>query len=365
MEGIVDIKRILVVRNDTTTQWKNSSYILEKGELGVGWIQFDDKVMPITKIGNGKDLWINLPQNDYLLTEDQILTCDFGRHKIENGHVNAGGKGMLFSEWVLDALNAEIQPEIITPRITHFSIQSIGIDTNTCEVGSILNEIVWDAGADLGHYEFGTLEDKNNKIPDLDTTYTLSLGNTAIEGQSDLSLLNKSVITNIRIEEGKINYGPLKLSYSWGDSKNTPLTNLGNKANNKIYSNEMSMSIDIILEGYRERCFFGGINTDISDAVIRALDKTGYGYKGRTSHSFTVSPGSSQIVIASDARYPGPISILNTTASAEMIHNFIPSTIEVPGANGYESITYNVLTYTPANPYTKEANIIITLGQEE
>jgi hypothetical protein len=75
MDNIVNISRILVIRNDTTSKWEASTYILDKGELGIGWFSFVDengnnRSKPIVKTGNGKDLWNSLPQNDYILTEN-------------------------------------------------------------------------------------------------------------------------------------------------------------------------------------------------------------------------------------------------------------------------------------------------------
>ena len=43
MSNIVNIHQILVIRNDTTTKWESSKYILDKGELGIGWFSFVDK----------------------------------------------------------------------------------------------------------------------------------------------------------------------------------------------------------------------------------------------------------------------------------------------------------------------------------
>lgn len=360
MSNIVEIKRILVVRNDTSTKWEKSNYILEKGEIGVAWY---DKT-PITKTGNGVDTWSNLPQNDYVLTSDQMLTYSFGRHKTdESGSVNAGGKGMLFSEWVLDALKAEMQPKITKPGVVSFKVLSMGTDTGNHEIGSIVNQIVWEAATYQGEYEFGTMEDRNNKIPEVDNMYTISFNDQPLHEDSVLNNIPKSVNPNFYIaEETSVICGVLKFSYSWGDSKNTPVTNLGNKALYKVQNGSETKNIELKIDGYREGCFFGAIQNEVTQDSIRGLDKTGGNYISGKTYRFTILPGTNKIVIAYDARYSGPISILNTTVNAEMLNSFEVSELNISGANNYEPITYKVLTYIPAAPYKNSANIEFTLG---
>jgi hypothetical protein len=81
MNNIVQLDQILVIRNDTTTAWKTSKYILLKGEIGIAWLFVDNERKPIVKIGNGEDLWQDLPQSEYVFENDLHLTYDFGKHK--------------------------------------------------------------------------------------------------------------------------------------------------------------------------------------------------------------------------------------------------------------------------------------------
>ena len=137
MGELIKISKILVVRNDTTTNWETSSYILAKGEIGIGWWEVAGKMKPIVKVGNGIEPWMSLPQNDYMIPEDLILTRSFGKHIVENGSINAGGKGMTMSEWIVDSLKDDPSLEV-TPPSFKFVLKKYNTDTGTNEIGSVI-----------------------------------------------------------------------------------------------------------------------------------------------------------------------------------------------------------------------------------
>ena len=61
------INTIIVLRNDSTTDWAQSSYKLLPGEIGVGYMErsMEDgttKQVPIIKVGDGEHIWTELPQ---------------------------------------------------------------------------------------------------------------------------------------------------------------------------------------------------------------------------------------------------------------------------------------------------------------
>ena len=82
MDNMLNINRIIVLRDDDSVKWENSSLILEKGEIGIGRLQREDKIIPIVKLGNGSDKWVDLPQIEKVMLEDIMLTNDFGKYKI-------------------------------------------------------------------------------------------------------------------------------------------------------------------------------------------------------------------------------------------------------------------------------------------
>ena len=105
---------VLIVRNDKTTVWQNSTYKLEKGELGIGYY---DNGKVIVKIGaeDGSKAWKDCKQVEDILEKDLILTYNFGRHTTSNGFVNAGGTGMTVQEWLEDALSVTEDPTVTHP----------------------------------------------------------------------------------------------------------------------------------------------------------------------------------------------------------------------------------------------------------
>jgi hypothetical protein len=64
------IPRILIVRNDSTTAWEESSYILRKGEIGIAYLYDGDITKPIIKVGDGINIWTALPQAERVFETD-------------------------------------------------------------------------------------------------------------------------------------------------------------------------------------------------------------------------------------------------------------------------------------------------------
>ena len=112
------INRILILRNDNTTAWETSTYILEKGEMGVGYYRVEGNTSIITKIGDGKSTWRELPQTDRVITDNIVITSDFGKYKTTAGRAEIKTDGKLFSEWILDALTEVKEPELTPPNYT-------------------------------------------------------------------------------------------------------------------------------------------------------------------------------------------------------------------------------------------------------
>ena len=363
MSNVMNINRILVVRNDSTTSWEKSNYILIKGEIGIGWLETAEEQKPITKVGNGIDTWINLPQSEYVLQENLKLTHSFGRHQIENGSVDAGGIGMTISEWIKDALIERKDPIITEPTFIIKNIASY-TDTGTLEIGSNINEIVWKTETTPGNYEYGAYEDMDNKIPNSPMLYAISFN--VDDGQNSGSYVTPdgSFDPKYRIVSNQaIKYGDFSALCYWDDATNFAADNLGENSGKKLQQGEIKLTRELFVTGYREGCFYGGISEDITVDTIRKLSTTGKEYKAG-KFDFNISPGATKIVIAFPADKNGPTSIYNVSVNAEMLvgDNFTITQMDVPGANGYEPIAYKVLVYEPAKAYVNSTNIRVTLG---
>ena len=101
------INTILVLRNDQTTNWEKSTIIMQRGEVGIGYL---DNGNIIAKVGDGVHSWKDLSQLEGVFEDGITLTHDFGRYKINNGFVKAeDAKGMTTSQWLVHALSEVLE----------------------------------------------------------------------------------------------------------------------------------------------------------------------------------------------------------------------------------------------------------------
>ena len=69
---------VLIIKNGTATGWQNTNYRLQKGELGICYL---DSGNVIVKAGvDGSTAWANLPQVEGVFEEDLTLTYAFGKY---------------------------------------------------------------------------------------------------------------------------------------------------------------------------------------------------------------------------------------------------------------------------------------------
>ena len=392
------LNTIIVLRNGSKEAWEaDNSYRLQAGEVGVGYMTVAKTIdgetknvqVPIIKVGDGSDTaWKDLPQAEGVFEEDQILTYNFGRHTTSNGFVNAGGKGMTTSEWLLDALSETKDPAVGQPSFsmmvkTHNgksngTVLGYGIVTNTgtAEIGSKIKTISWDGTFSAGSYEFGS------KIGD--TKYTDTA--TGVTASYDVSCTKEGTFTDG--VDGTVTLNP-QISISstssaevakitnvctWGDSPRTPVNNVGAIVDSKrIKGSPSSKEITFSITGFREGFFFGTTSdvtatADLDSATIRGLAKTGAKYAAGTKN-MTVPVGASTIILACPAGSTGVTKVYNNTVNADMTTSFTKTEgISVGGADatatsiGDYAENYNVWTFTPAEAYGTETSLTVTLG---
>ena len=158
------INTIIILRNDSTTAWEKSDYVMEPGELGVGYLEREGKdTVVIVKTGDGEHSWKDLPQVEGVFENDLTLTYDFGRHKTSNGFVEVAAKGMTTSEWLLDALSEVQEPQITQPTIS-MSASVVGGG----EMGAYVTGIKWDGTFTDGSYQYGSVEKNDSTATGLD-----------------------------------------------------------------------------------------------------------------------------------------------------------------------------------------------------
>lgn len=386
------LSTILIIRNDGTTGWQDSDYCLQKGELGIEYL---DNGNVIVRSGvDGKTRWPNCPQVEGVLEENLKLNYDFGKYKTVNGYIDAGGKGMTISEWIKSCLQETKDPSIQQPTYT-LSTSTIGTDSGTYEIGSKVKTLAWNGNATTGSYEYGSKDSENN-------TYTKENGtgitksfemyhsedmNTRMGTTEDGTYTLKTFI-EIK-NDSSTNLGSITGTYSWNDSPRQPVNNVGDKVDGAIVSGSISKTANYSVTGYREGFFYGWFNsakevTDITGEGIRANTLTekvdGITYKTSKKYAstidskgkdtpitFTVQAGAATLFMAWPKGKPGVTNILNTTVNANMNEAFeinTPYDIEIGGFNNNYPDDYEMIVYTPATAYETVTELKITLGKE-
>lgn len=371
MEHIA-LDRLLIVRNDSSTNWESSTYILKKGEFGIGYIGPEEKQRAIVKIGNGVDLWVDLPTVDYTLPEDFIITYDFGRHKAGNSFVNAGGEGMLLSEWLQDALYQVRKPEVKYPD---FSAEA-KIKKYENEIGSRILDVEWKGEYFDAEYEFGT-KTSSDKFVETDPIFSVSyhgeiLGDT-ISGEARLET---EVIVD-SFEEKQ--YGEVLYHCAWGDAVHFPVNNIGEEVPERLVCHgEKEVILPIFAKGYREGCFYGPVNIEnfdeskINHWVVRNLQhRLGAAYAGQKGLECQVPANTTAFLIAVPENETGPYKVINESAGVQMWDKnlFDCVVINVGGADSSEenegkyAAPYKVFYYKPAYPYKNITHFTISLAE--
>lgn len=369
------LNTIIVLRNDQTTAWEESSHVMKKGELGVAYTA-DGKV--IVKAGDGVKTWKALPQVEGVFEDDLTLTYAFGKYTPDSTGsfvLNTAGKTM--SEVMLDAFAQEVYADLITSRPTaSFSVSGGG----SAEVGETHGSPK--ATLDLtatGTYKYsakdadGNVEQADikfteahikydgNKVaelaasnPNADLTYTLTLSGDALKYKDETDTYKF--------------YGTAK----HGDDVNRPLTNLGNfvgvDAEGKNFGTKdfeqatgyitgatvvNNQEKSVSYTGYR-KMFMGVVTADpaeVNSAFIRGLNKVSE-KAAKTSKEFTAAAGSKSFYVA----VPTSLTTAEPTFQYKFFGNWealggvaaLDGTVDVEGANSFEAKPYKVYKYTPA-----------------
>lgn len=344
------INTVIVLRNDQTTAWEKSEYVLLEGEVGIGYLEGGNV---IAKLGNGTDTWADLPQIEGVLEKDLILTYNFGRHNTTNGFVNAGGKGMTTRQWIEDALSEIKEPVITQPTIT---VDSATFTPSSGEVGTAITKINWTSTFTDGTYEYGSLENKtaNSGANTSASAWEVKIGDNTIGTNEDGSAaytgtLGDTAVTATVSVTATINAG----------AAYTPVNNVGAETTGKITgfddASTKTVAKTASVTGYRKP-FWGvlaagsAVDTSaLTSAVIRALPKSGTTTKGLPS-SIDVSVGSQMVIFAAKANtYSTLTATDNKAMNAEVGFTKVANAVKVEGANGFEAVDYDIW-YVDWNP---------------
>ena len=371
---IVRLERILIARNDGYTDWKNSAYVPQRGEYAIGFFKEGESERAIVKLGDGEHLWMDLPQTEYVFTENVRLSENFGKYKTELGSILTNSKGKTLSEWFFDAFSEVKQPNITRPTVKINNLKAI-TNTGDFEIGSEIIAFQWDVENSVSSYEYGSVYQDGTTNTHSVNAVTLLYDNSdqlfqeedvvsAKRFQGEANLANPEMLTR----EGNWVTKDFIANIDWSASPYYAVNNLQQITDLILLAGGAQDSLRLTLPVYREGCFFGGVNTfntsGVNSNFVRGLQKSGEGYAQKKIR-FVVPKNSTAVVIACPQDQVGVTSILNITAGAEMLAgNFKTiSNVSVDSAKpNLYSEKYKIWYYTPANKYQKDTEFEITLG---
>ena len=343
------INTVIVLRNDQTTAWENSEHVMLAGEVGIGYLPNGNV---IAKLGDGEHTWSSLKQLEGVLENDITLTYNFGRHVIKNGSVNAGGKGMTTSQWLIDALSEIKEPTIIKPDAS-LSASAVGGG----EIGSYITGLKWDGKVSYGSYEYGSVGHVGQSASGLSS--------------SDVSwaISNSHNIQTAATEDGTFTLGDNKIQIDSESPKEyaqitgvctldvtnarTPINNVGNATEGKITgfsdgNTQKSITASVSTSSYRKP-FWGVLapadvlNVDnLTSADIRGLSNSGTSNKGLPS-SIAVPAGSQMVIFAAKAgEYKSLVAKDAAAMNAVVSFEKVVNAVAVEGANGFTAADYDI-----------------------
>lgn len=364
------LNTIIVLRNDKSTAWADSEVVLREGELGVSYLE-NGNVM--VKAGDGINKFADLKQVESVLEEDITLTYNFGKHKTSNGYVEAGGKNMTMSQWIIDALSEILNPTINYPGAS-LAAGTITTDTGDKEIGSKITKFAWAGTPTYGSYKdnansgtYGTTADKTSNSTGLvagNFTWTITntldaqTGNTE-DGTFTLTSENYKQLN----DEASTTYAYLNGKVVLDASKaRVPLNNVGAeytdgqiKGFNKAGTTEKTFS-DIAVATTSFRKPFWGVLTspldieNITSAQVRALAGKGTATKGFPT-TLEVAEGSRQVIFCAKAGTYTSLTATDAKAqNATVTFTKYAKAVSVEGANNFTGTDYDIFAVTWGDP---------------
>ena len=361
------LNTIIVLRNGSKEAWETEgSYILQTGEVGVGYMPVYDKdgnvtrQAPIVKIGDGTSTWKALPQAEGVFEDDITLTTDFGRHKISNGSVNAGGKGMTTSEWLIDALSEVKKPSVTAPSA---SFNSVTFTPSSGEAGTYITAVNYDGKSSKGTYQYGSnTNSAANSTTGVSMSWSVKNGEavvgttedkTGIEydsqmTDSEVSLTLNAVVTVTAAAEGTY----------------VPYTNIKTLAEDeKVASTEIKFTGTAKVTGYRKP-FWAVLTapmdlTALASAQVRELSGKGSATKGLPT-TLDVAAGSRQVVFFAKAgAYSSLVATDSKAMNAEVSFTKTAKAVKVEGANGFTAVDYDMWSVTCDGPIASAKSLVL------
>lgn len=379
------VNTIIVLRNDSTSKWEKSSYILEKGELGVGYVYEADGVTVkhvIVKSGDGEHSWASLPQVEGVFEEDLTLTYTFGKYAPQNGFVKVPATGKTTSELILDAFAVTEDPDVGDPEIT-LSASAVIADK---EIGSYITGLKWEGGFTTGSYEYGSVDAANPETKYTDTgtgltntSDTWSVSNsidtqTATTEDGTFTLLSDDYI-QITSESSKT-YATINTKTSYPQSPRIPVNNVGAPVSGLriAAATDVAKSANVNVTAYRKP-FWAVLTTPFAETkndagavtavAVTSADIRGFSGKGTSTQGFpttlAVPEGSRQVIFAAKAgAYKSLTAKDGNAQDATVTFTKLASAVDVNGANNYTATKYDLWVVTWGDPIASAKALKLT-----
>lgn len=283
------------------------------------------------------------------VTPDQVVFPDgaqttyaIGKVKLINGCgelVPAGGT-------LEDFFNVFVDEKI--PAVTQPSVQLTFAQAKSYEVGTVVNP-AYSAKLSPGSYSYGPATGVTASAWEITDTED----NTASAASGSFPALTIADDTSYKITA--------KASYGDGT---VPVTNLGKAYEAGQIKAGSKQSTSLAVTGYRNS-FYGTMTEkgDITSDVIRGLSGvSGAALSNGSSFDIPVPVGAMRVVIAYPATLRDVSSVKDVNGmSAEISSGFVPQTVSVEGANGYQAIDYKVYVMDFANANDTANTFTVTI----
>lgn len=340
------INTVIVLRNDQTTNWESSDYVMLPGEVGIGYLANGNV---IAKLGDGAGSWKDLPQIEGVFEDEITLTHNFGRYKTSNGFVKTDdAKGKTISQWLVHALSETKEPTVTPPSI---KVDSATFTPASGEVGTKITKINWTSTFTDGQYEYGSSENPtaNSNANTSISAWEVKTGDNVLgtleDGNADYAgTMGDTAISAVVSVTATINT----------DNAYTPLNNVGAATDGKITGFDengiktTTATKTATVTGYRKP-FWGVLTPDtaidttaLTSDIVRGLPQSGTSTKGLPS-SIDVAAGSQMVIFAAKA---GSYSSLTATddkaMNATVSFEKVTKAVKVEGANNYEAVDYDI-----------------------
>lgn len=274
--------------------------------------------------------------------EDLMTTTAVGVIKLTNGQATIPAAGKNLKEVFNTIFVKEANPSTTKPAVT-ITLNEAG----SYEVGTKKTP-TYSASLSAGSYTYG---------PATGITAT-SWEITDTEGEKASTA--SGTLPEIEVIDG-INY-TVTAKASYGDGT-IPLTNTGNEyASGQIKASSASKTSSAIT-GYRNS-FYGTLanKNALTAEIIRGLSKSGAALAAGSSIAVDIPVGALRVVFAYPATLKDLDKVLDKNDSnANIISGFSKTTMDIPGNNGYDPISYKVYTIDFANPYDTQNTFTVTI----